>query len=1172
MKTKKKLLVALLSATCLTAGAFALTACKTESADTRDQAIVAVYNQYVAYAEANSQTVLTYEEWLESITGAQGPQGPQGVQGPQGEKGDRGDKGTGIESITLSDDGNYFIIKYTDSEDPVRIPIPQPDGHIHTYGDAVVIVRPTAETDGLAYRTCSEDGDIDIVIIKPYRVTVKGTDGAPVQGATVKINGATAVSDENGLAVVTDFGVNGDYRITVTSDVGGFFDIVTTGDEYDFEINLAKTVSGTDYSVAKGQSETFGITIPWEYDRDWGEWYVGEQIINLKSGDEPVTYRVRLNADYAYDMHPDSVLIGSNNTEFEVTLDSNSTYSFTLTADFDLPDIFTANHADIVYTITVECLEEAPVRGTIYLPYKLTEEGDISQASELEEVYFSFYAPGSENKHYQITFEDGVSVYYGASIAAVNTPVANGDTVDVSKYYSYGYFKVSAVNGSADFSVTRVYEPGEIQNPIELTFNETATAEIDTMNTEKWYKYTAADSDGELVLAGSDGAHFSVYTDTNSDAIVTGRTKKTKFTATPGTTYYIKVESSMMAPTDFLIRAYDEAIDLGYSLTSPIIVDSSAEFEIVETFDGSMYYCFTAKSGGELTVSNSNLTFVHCFNNAEYSYGYNNGTTYVYSGTISGNSSATCVNHSMLPGDSVWIKANAYSAGTLTITFTESAKVDYAITLTDGTNAYGEGITVQLKDGDTVVAEAQTDTDGKATFNVYPYAYSVAIVHDEYGLSEKVLTPYDKENGGELTVVLSQKVYYKVNVMLPDGETAAEGLTVTIGGVNATYSDGSYVSDSKLAYGVYDVTIDFSDSLAADYYLEEAVQTTDSSAEVTVTLGAKLKYNVKVVLPDGKTAVEGVTVTINGTAAVYEGEGVYALEEKLLPGEYLAVVKLTDALNIDYDVDSKKTTKTSESLTITLVQRVDCTVYVVDSDGNPVANVGVRSTEGTRGNTDAEGKVVLKIREDRVDSSASSYAAVCLKQPNDTDDTLNFYDDTLYVYEGKVYIGFTDRTATFTLNKLVTYTVKLTLESELSVANATVTVDGTPMYTDASGEITISKVKGKTVEIVYINGEGTRLEGEVVTGDETNYTVVLKENVNALIGTFAIGTSYDTAFTATVTVAGTYKLKTGAMFFYKVNDGANQYFMAAGGKVTLEVGDTIAIWSASGGNVTISLA
>ncbi len=76
------------------------------------ETINSIYATYVAYAEENDVTPLSYEEWLASIKGEKGDkgdkgekgdkgdQGEQGIQGIQGEKGDKGDQDEqGIQGI-----------------------------------------------------------------------------------------------------------------------------------------------------------------------------------------------------------------------------------------------------------------------------------------------------------------------------------------------------------------------------------------------------------------------------------------------------------------------------------------------------------------------------------------------------------------------------------------------------------------------------------------------------------------------------------------------------------------------------------------------------------------------------------------------------------------------------------------------------------------------------------------------------------------------------------------------------------------------------------------------------------------------------------------------------------------------------------------------------------------
>lgn len=109
MKNFRKLLLVVLSVLCCSFFAFGLTACNNDNSSTNNQEnkdILAVYNMYVAYAEENNTTPLSYEDWLLSIKGEkgdkgdtgeqgiQGIQGETGPQGPQGEKGDTGSAGT----------------------------------------------------------------------------------------------------------------------------------------------------------------------------------------------------------------------------------------------------------------------------------------------------------------------------------------------------------------------------------------------------------------------------------------------------------------------------------------------------------------------------------------------------------------------------------------------------------------------------------------------------------------------------------------------------------------------------------------------------------------------------------------------------------------------------------------------------------------------------------------------------------------------------------------------------------------------------------------------------------------------------------------------------------------------------------------------------------------------
>lgn len=145
MKKAKFLLATAAVATAITC-AVGCTACGGGSSADKDKDIAAVYQLYVAYADAKGETALTYEQWLETIKGPQGATGKSAyevavangfegteaewlasLRGADGKKGDKGDKGAngskgddgekgadgvGIEGIYETSEGT--MVKFTD--------------------------------------------------------------------------------------------------------------------------------------------------------------------------------------------------------------------------------------------------------------------------------------------------------------------------------------------------------------------------------------------------------------------------------------------------------------------------------------------------------------------------------------------------------------------------------------------------------------------------------------------------------------------------------------------------------------------------------------------------------------------------------------------------------------------------------------------------------------------------------------------------------------------------------------------------------------------------------------------------------------------------------------------------------------------------------------------------
>ena len=172
MKKKKLLSFLVCMGLCAAAGG-ALTACENDSADTSAEKtqIEEVYDTYVAHAEAQGATPLSYEEWLKSIKGDKGDKGDQGEKGDKGEtgeKGDKGDEGRGIDRIEVDyeydNDGNeimIFRVYYKGESEPEIIPVAVPSkvSYISYKGSDVFGVCGENETPPVLYLEVEyEDG------------------------------------------------------------------------------------------------------------------------------------------------------------------------------------------------------------------------------------------------------------------------------------------------------------------------------------------------------------------------------------------------------------------------------------------------------------------------------------------------------------------------------------------------------------------------------------------------------------------------------------------------------------------------------------------------------------------------------------------------------------------------------------------------------------------------------------------------------------------------------------------------------------------------------------------------------------------------------------------------------------------------------------------------------
>ncbi|MEG9430654.1 MAG: hypothetical protein VZQ61_07025, partial [Christensenellaceae bacterium] len=119
---KKLIAILILSLVCVFC-AVGFTACDENTAGGQNTQILGIYNTYVAYAEENGETPLSYEEWLESIKGKDGKDGTNGVDGKDGKNGTDGIDGVNgkdgvsivkIEKTSTNGLADTYTITYSD--------------------------------------------------------------------------------------------------------------------------------------------------------------------------------------------------------------------------------------------------------------------------------------------------------------------------------------------------------------------------------------------------------------------------------------------------------------------------------------------------------------------------------------------------------------------------------------------------------------------------------------------------------------------------------------------------------------------------------------------------------------------------------------------------------------------------------------------------------------------------------------------------------------------------------------------------------------------------------------------------------------------------------------------------------------------------------------------------
>ncbi|MCM1237075.1 MAG: hypothetical protein NC489_43930, partial [Ruminococcus flavefaciens] len=902
--------------------------------ETNDDAMYKIYTEYVATVP-EGQTAKTYEDWLkETLTAAaeKGDKGDQGTPGNDGKsaydlykenlpatetpltleqwlqslygaQGNPGEDGISITGVKLSTDGKKLVFSFTEGAD-VELTLPESITHVHTYdeGYTALLLAPTDETEGLAYKVCKDANcdHIELVVVPTYayKVTVYLSDGSLAEGATVTLKKgtttvATATTDEKGEAIFANSIEKGEYDIEVAKT--GYASALEALpawylEEAPEEMNLASATSATVSEYA-----AILVTVPTEGNGEEDTPY------QLTSVLEHEIYHLEAPVILEYDLWEDEEFEVIGDIYFEFTATKYGLYNFSVLQSYvnvvagssyetsqsipldegDMVELTLQNNVEAEYIDLMVSYIEAKA-GSSLIPHSFEAGEEVSVAPcEDEDDEYTYFVLASRGK-YQFEVPSGLTLrYLGSDVSDNGTAVTNGQIVDCSAYGKH-YFKAKTTAAAIEFSAELYYYEGEKGNPVATTLGDATTPSADNFYAEDdwsapyaWYKVTLEEG-ANYVLTNNTNVDIEVYSDlTESMSDVTAPfSKLIAFKATAGT-YYFTLEKKYVSygnydnvTGSFTVSAYNAATHAGLLKEEPAALTDEATL-IADA--SSMYFVYTAAADG--TVAFSSDETVEVFTDAAYE----------------NDTGTTCT---VTEGQKLYVKVNILGNGnSVTAMFAAAdAKLTYTVILEDDFGDAVNGLTVKLMSGTTEVATAVT-ADGVATFNnvtAGTYIVSVVTAESDYELR---YTGYDVTysvslGNKDITVELLKKTTYTFHLTLDEGLTGVDlsGVKATVNGEQLTFEEGTATYSAFT--GGYRVSLsdlpagyeyDF-DGTTQNEYGETYNATWATVGEEQEHNGYEYTFTVKEKTNSDVSEIEYEKVTLSSNWSAMKDTGEYAYE------------------------------------------------------------------------------------------------------------------------------------------------------------------------------------------------------------------------------------------------------------------------------------------------------
>jgi len=606
MKKRKSVLV-ILAIMIITVLSLGLMACGDKKlTNAPDEKITAVYNAYVAYAESEGATPLSYEDWLASIKGIDGINGTNGKSAYEiaVENGFDGTVAAWLESL---------------KGEPAET-------HTHIWEDTGIKRESTLEEAGVKLWSCTRCGMVKaeyLPLLERYTVYVlcrTGEGDTPVTEGYVLFGNGKSAEVVGGTAIIV-IAADEDHSVTYSSSL-------TEGAEQNYicieELTLSIDNSSATLLVMENNitaapatikaEGNYSISVPQLPDPEIsGKYYAGEVSVKFAPPTTAagVRYLVTVNSPIAEYYQQDWLTQNNAIDQFavlDICLHPGETSEIKFTVNK-----FEPNRTDAWwYYITVRTAE-LPAEGTsIAYPYLLkskisdtpkTFTYENSDEQGITYVRWNMTTNNGGVNNYIMTYAEG-TVKYKQHVEQGSFAWNSGAEVEM-----YGSDSaVLILENCSTIELKFAPKLGSFDKPIALAIDGTPS-EIETAfgggsASERWFKIELEEAAVLHVAVSNPQSGIGLYDEDGKNELINSSMNSGSFdwNFEANKVYYVKIDNNATETVSVTAQPISD-LEPGISAYNPVVISSVDGYSGTWEVSGNFYWTLTPEIAGTITIT-----------------------------------------------------------------------------------------------------------------------------------------------------------------------------------------------------------------------------------------------------------------------------------------------------------------------------------------------------------------------------------------------------------------------------------------------------------------------------------------------------------------------------------------------------------------------------------------